>query len=171
MQRVSLEVPSRLCQASARHFMEKGGGVIINIFRSGDCSRPGSSAYVAAKHGLVGLTKALAVEWGSRGVRVDGVAPGMVLADIWGDYSNLNIAAMTTMFAANRPGTPADMGGVTVFLASEATDVIRAQTLVVDGGFLSGFSELFLEGLTHSWLSGWAQSSINCQNNAPVLSV
>jgi 2-deoxy-D-gluconate 3-dehydrogenase len=136
VQRFDLEVPFRLSQAAARFYFEHGKGVIINISSiMGITTQPGEGAYVAAKHGMHGLTKILALEWAARGVRVNAIAPGLILTDMTSHLAGEALARrVRTRYPANRPGYPIDIGGVAVFLASDAADFIHGQVIVVDGG-------------------------------------
>ena len=134
---LDLEVPFRLCQAAAQHFSATGKGAIINV-----CSILGltdACSYVAAKHGLVGVTKVLAIEWASKGIRVNAVAPGLIKTDlteyIWGTEPGQH--HIRTSIPARRIGVPRDIGAAVVFLASDGADFIHGETLVVDGGFLA----------------------------------
>jgi NAD(P)-dependent dehydrogenase (short-subunit alcohol dehydrogenase family) len=137
--RVNLEVPFRLGKAVAPHFIEAGEGVIINISSVlGLVATAEGAAYVAAKHGLIGLTKLMALEWAGKGVRVNAIAPGLVQTDmtrnIWGAEGGASYVAKR--IPAKRIGQPRDIGGVAVFLASDAADFIHGETIVVDGGSL-----------------------------------
>ena len=137
--RVNLEVPFRLGQAAAAHFIEGGQGVIINVASVlGLVASPEAAAYVPAKHGLVGLTKLMALEWAGKGVRVNAIAPGLIQTDmtryLWG--SDSGAAYVSRRIPARRIGQPRDIGGVAVFLASDAADFIHGETIVVDGGAL-----------------------------------
>lgn len=138
--RVNLEVPFRLSQAAAVHFIEKGGGAIVNVASIyGVVGGATECAYVPAKHGLVGLTKVLAIEWASQGVRVNAIAPGLIQTDmtkyLWegggGD------AYVKARIPRGRIGQPRDIGAAAVFLASDGADFIHGETLVVDGGFIA----------------------------------
>ena len=94
--------------------------------------------YAAAKGGLVQLTKALANEWASHGINVNAIAPGYMQTD--------NTTALredpqrnrqiTERIPAARWGTPEDVGGAAVFLASKASDYVHGHVLVVDGGWM-----------------------------------
>jgi len=137
---VNLEVPFRLAQAAGRHFIANGGGAIINVTSvRGQKGAVEESHYIAAKHGLNGLTKALAHEWASKGVRVNALAPGLVLTEMtqhWQDTPGL-VDQITSRYPAKRAGYPRDMGGLAVFLASEAADFLHGQVIAVDGGLLA----------------------------------
>jgi meso-butanediol dehydrogenase / (S,S)-butanediol dehydrogenase / diacetyl reductase len=105
----------------------------------------GNEAYSAAKAGLINLTANLAVRYGPRGVRFNTVAPGTVRTPIW----ERRLAAspglldrIESLYPLRRVGTPADIAGACVFLASPAASWITGQTLAVDGGITSGHSDL-----------------------------
>lgn len=137
---LDLEVPFRLCQAAAQHFESKGGGAIVNV-----CSILGltgladACSYVAAKHGLVGLTKVLAIEWAENGIRVNAVAPGLIKTDltkyVWSTEPGQQY--IQSQIPAKRIGQPRDIGAAVVFLASDGADFIHGETIVVDGGYMA----------------------------------
>lgn len=138
--RFDLEVPMRLSQAAARHFLAHGGGAIINIASIlGQSSVPESGAYTPAKHGVIGLTRTMALELGRQGVRVNCVAPGLIQTDmtqyVWSSEAGMAYAA--ERIPCGRIGQPRDIGGAVVFLASDAADFIHGQVIVVDGGALA----------------------------------
>lgn len=135
---VNLEVPFRLAQQAARHFLSRGsGGVIINVASvAGFKAIDEASSYVASKHGLVGLTKVLALEWGPKNIRVCGVAPGLIKTDmteyIWGN--EIGAAYVNSKIPIRRIGLPEDIGALTAFLASDDAGFIHGETIIVDGG-------------------------------------
>jgi NAD(P)-dependent dehydrogenase (short-subunit alcohol dehydrogenase family) len=138
--RFNLEVPFRLCQQAAQHFVQHRGGSIINITSVlGHVAVPEGCSYVAAKHGLIGLTKTLAIEWGRHGVRVNAIAPGLIQTDMtsytWN--SAAGAAYVEHRIPVGRIGQPRDIGGAVVFLASDAADFIHGETIAIDGGFLA----------------------------------
>jgi len=137
---VNLSNAFRLCRAVGRHLLERQQpGKIINVASllsfQGGITVPG---YAAAKGGLVQLTKALANEWASHGINVNAIAPGYMQTD--------NTTALredpqrnrqiTERIPAARWGTPEDLGGAVVFLASSASDYVHGHVLVVDGGWM-----------------------------------
>lgn len=135
--RVNLEVPFQLAQQAARLFDEKAGGVIINVSSiAGFRAIAEACSYVASKHGLVGLTKALALEWGPRNIRVCGVAPGLVKTDmteyIWGGEHGA--VYVNSKIPARRIGLPGDIAALTAFLASDSASFIHGETIIIDGG-------------------------------------
>ena len=131
----------RLCRAAGRHMIARGeGGKIVNIASllsfQGGITVPG---YAAAKGGVAQLTKALANEWASKKINVNAIAPGYMETD--------NTAALradatrnrqiTERIPAGRWGTPDDLAGAIVFLASPASDYVHGHVLVVDGGWMA----------------------------------
>ena len=136
--RFNLEVPFRLSQAAARHFVGKGKGAIVNIgsiYSLVSAAEAGS--YAASKHGLVGLTKTMAIELASSGVRVNAIAPGLVQTDMTESIWSKPGFDITSRMPAGRIGTPGDIAGAVVFLASDAADFIHGQVLTIDGGRLA----------------------------------
>ncbi len=135
---VNLEVPFRLAQQAARHFLSgEKGGVVINVASvAGFKALDEASSYVASKHGLVGLTKALALEWGPKNIRVCGIAPGLIKTDmtqyIWGN--EIGAAYVNNKIPIRRIGLPGDIGALTAFLASDDAGFIHGETILVDGG-------------------------------------
>jgi 2-deoxy-D-gluconate 3-dehydrogenase len=138
---VNLKTPFFLAQAAARAMLRAGhGGKIINIvsmlsFQGGIRT----ASYTASKSGLAGITRLLANEWAARGINVNAIAPGYfatnnttaLRAD---EQRNRDILAR---IPAARWGTPADLAGAAVFLASAASDYVHGTILPVDGGWLS----------------------------------
>ncbi len=138
---VNLKTPFFLAQAAAQSMLRSGrGGKIINIvsmlsFQGGIRT----ASYTASKSGLAGITRLLANEWAARGINVNAIAPGYfetnnttaLRAD---ETRNRDILAR---IPAARWGTPADLGGAAVFLASAASDYVHGTVLPVDGGWLA----------------------------------
>ena len=136
--KVNLEVPFRLSQQFARHLVDrKSGGVVINVSSiAGFRALDEASSYVASKHGLVGLTKSLALEWGPLNIRVCGIAPGLIKTDmteyIWSNEAGDNY--VNTKIPIRRIGMPDDIGSMAAFLASDAAGFVHGETIVIDGG-------------------------------------
>lgn len=137
---LDLTVPFLLTQAFARPLVEENrpGSVInlgsINSFQGG----VEVASYAAAKHGLVGLTKALANEWSSKGVTVNAIAPGYMVTQFTQAHRDdpKRYATMSARIPAERWGEPGDVAGAAVFLASPASSYVTGATLSVDGGWL-----------------------------------
>lgn len=130
----------RLSKHAGRHMLARGSGKIINIASmmtfQGGITIPG---YAAAKGGVGQLTKAFANEWASKGVNVNAIAPGYMATDNTEALRDDPVRSRQIMerIPAGRWGTPADLAGAAVFLASRASDYMHGHVLVVDGGWLS----------------------------------
>lgn len=130
----------QLCREVGKHMIEKGSGKIINIASmlsfQGGLRVP---AYTASKHAVAGLTKSFANEWAGKGVNVNAIAPGYMVTDntapIRGDESRN--ASITSRIPQGRWGTPEDLKGAVIFLASDASNYVNGHILPVDGGWLS----------------------------------
>jgi len=97
------------------------------------------SAYVASKHAVAGITRALANEWGQYGINVNGIAPGFMVTDntkLLRTQTDV-VAALTAQIPLGRWGNPEDLMGPVVFLASDASAYINGHLLVVDGGYIN----------------------------------
>ncbi len=129
------------CQAVAKQFTEqKSGGKIINIASmlsfQGGIRVP---SYTASKSAVKGLTMALANEWAKYNIQVNAIAPGYMVTNntaLLRADSNRN-AAILDRIPAGRWGTPEDLAGAAVFLASSASDYVNGFTMAVDGGWLA----------------------------------
>lgn len=124
-------------QAELSVMADAGRGSIVNVASVlGLVGRPNASAYVAAKHAVVGLTKTAAMEYGEQGIRVNAVAPGYVLTDLNRERltkrEQSDISAAT---ALGRLGRTDEIAGMVVFLLSEAASYITGSCLVADGGY------------------------------------
>jgi NAD(P)-dependent dehydrogenase (short-subunit alcohol dehydrogenase family) len=137
---VNLVASFLLAQCAARQMMGAGGGVILNVASVlGLVAHPEKpqAAYAASKGGLVNLTRELASQWGSHGVRVNALAPGlfrseMTAASFADENSMAKIRARTPL---GRAGGPDELDGAVLFLVSEASSYVTGQVLVVDGGY------------------------------------
>ncbi|MEU4421770.1 SDR family oxidoreductase [Actinoplanes sp. NPDC024001] len=137
---VNLDAVFQLSRAIGVRMLARRRGKIISVASmlsfQGGVQVPG---YTAAKHGIAGLTKALACEWAAEGVQVNAVAPGYITTD--------NTAALQadpvrepeirSRIPAGRWGRPDDVAGAVVFLASPASDYVNGHVLAVDGGWLA----------------------------------
>ena len=128
-----------MCQKAASIMIPQGSGRIINI--ASLMSYLGSRripAYAASKGGVMQLTKALSNEWCGKGINVNAIAPGYMLTEFWiGKTDTEQGRANTARIPAGRWGEADDLAGVTIFLASEASDYVSGVTIPVDGGYLA----------------------------------
>jgi len=128
-----------ISQAAARVMEKQGGGKIINIASlasfQGGWTIP---AYVAAKHGVAGLTKALANEWASKNINVNAIAPGYFDTDMCAAIIKdpVREVKIRERIPAGRWGKPEDLVGPLLFLASDASRYVHGHILVVDGGWM-----------------------------------
>ncbi|MEM8483952.1 MAG: 3-oxoacyl-[acyl-carrier-protein] reductase [Bacteroidota bacterium] len=122
-------------KAAYRPMMKQRGGKIINISSVvGVMGNPGQANYAASKAGIIGFSKSLAKELGSRGVTVNVVAPGYVATDMTAALSDKAQEAMLGAVPLGRPASPEDVANSVLFLASPAADYITGHVLHVDGG-------------------------------------
>lgn len=121
----------------SRGMIKRRWGRIINITSVvGITGNRGQANYAASKAGVIGFTKAVAKELASRNVLVNAVAPGFVDTDLTRDMGEEARAVLIEHIAMGRLGTPGDIAGAVLFLASDLADYITGQVLVVDGGLV-----------------------------------
>lgn len=127
-----------LCtKAVTRQMMKQRSGRIINISSIvGVSGNPGQANYVAAKSGVIGLTKTTAKELSSRGITVNAIAPGFITTDMTDKLNDEVKELMLKQIPLARFGEPSDIANVVVFLASEDSRYMTGQTLHVDGGMV-----------------------------------
>jgi NAD(P)-dependent dehydrogenase (short-subunit alcohol dehydrogenase family) len=128
-----------LSQHAARHMSMTGSGSIVNISsQAGLVALPGESSYCVAKAAINHMTRALAVEWGELGIRVNAVAPTFIETDgtqeALSDPEFLN-DTLDRIAALHRIGTPREVATAVAFLASGAASLITGQVLAIDGGW------------------------------------
>jgi NAD(P)-dependent dehydrogenase (short-subunit alcohol dehydrogenase family) len=142
MLEVNLVGPFLLAKAFGKRMLAAGSGSVVNVASiAGLVAVADRAAYNASKHGLVGLTRTLAAEWGGRGVRVNAVCPGWVKTEMdvadqaGGSYTDADITQRVPM---GRFATPDDVARAIAFLADEReSGFVNGHTLVVDGGWSS----------------------------------
>ncbi|GAC1405297.1 MAG: 3-oxoacyl-[acyl-carrier-protein] reductase [Candidatus Velthaea sp.] len=134
---VNLKSAFYLAAAVTKPMVKQRSGTMIFVSSIvGVAGNAGQAAYSATKAGLLGLTKSLAKELGSRNVRVNAVAPGLIETAMTAEMPEAARAHYLQTIALGRPGSPEDVAGVVSFLASDAARYVTGQTIVVDGGFL-----------------------------------
>jgi 2-dehydro-3-deoxy-D-gluconate 5-dehydrogenase len=138
---LNLTAPFFLSQAFAQPLLRDGGrGSIVNVVSMnsfhGGMQVP---AYTASKHGLLGITRALANEWTGRGIRVNGVAPGWMATELTAALREdpARDEALLARLPIGRWGEPADLAGAVVYLASDASSYVSGSFVAVDGGYLA----------------------------------
>jgi 3-oxoacyl-[acyl-carrier protein] reductase len=132
---VNLKGPFMCTQQAARIMMKQRSGRIVNIASVvGVIGNVGQANYVAAKAGIIGLTKTAAKEYAARGVTVNAVAPGFIETDMTANLSEKVRELMLAQIPLGRPGQPEDVAGVVKFLASDAAGYLTGQVLHVSGG-------------------------------------
>lgn len=130
----------RLSRAAGKHMLAQGSGKVINIASllsfQGGITVP---SYAAAKGGVAQLTKAFANEWAAKGINVNAIAPGYMETDNTEALRANPERSRQIMerIPAGRWGSPADLAGTAVYLASKASDYVHGQILAVDGGWLA----------------------------------
>ena len=137
---VNLTGPFLMCREFGKEMLERGSGSIVNISSvAGLLGVADRAAYNASKHGLVGLTRTLAAEWGGRGVRVNAVCPGWVKTEMdaedqdGGGYTDEDIEGRVPM---GRFARPEEVARAVAFLADpEQSAFVNGHTLSVDGGW------------------------------------
>ena len=128
------------CQAVIPHMLEAGGGRVINMASIASyVGRPNRAGYVAAKGGLLSLTRALAADMAGKNVTVNALAPGMIASPLNRDFAEDQVLgeAWKTENLAGRWGEPEDVAGVATFLASDDAGFITGETITVDGGSIA----------------------------------
>ena len=114
----------------------RAGSIVFISSIVGIGGNAGQTMYAATKAGLLGLTRSLAKELGSRNVRVNAVAPGLIETAMTAELPDAARKGFLDGIALGRPGSPEDVAGVVTFLASDAARYVTGQTIVVDGGYL-----------------------------------
>jgi D-threitol dehydrogenase (NAD+) len=134
---INLKGTFLLCQNVGRHMLRAGRGRIISIAsQAASVGLEGHAAYCASKAGLLGLTRALAVEWGNRGVTVNTISPTVVLTElgraVWAGEKG---EAFKKLIPSGRFAYPDEVAATALFLASEAASMINGTDILVDGGY------------------------------------
>jgi NAD(P)-dependent dehydrogenase (short-subunit alcohol dehydrogenase family) len=138
---IDLEGVWRMSRAALPDMLARGAGAIVNIASTHSFSIiPGCFPYPVAKHGLLGLTRALAIDYAARGIRVNAIAPGyietQIAVDYWNTFPDPAAERQRTydMHPPKRIGKPEEVAMTALFLASDEAPFINAACIVIDGG-------------------------------------
>lgn len=135
--RVNLKGTWNMCKHITRHFLKLRKGSIINISSVvALIGNPGQANYVASKAGIIGLTKTLAKELGSRQIRVNAIAPGFIQTDMTDKLPDAAKEAYLKQIPLNRLGQPSDIANLCTFLSSDQASYITGQVISVNGGMV-----------------------------------
>lgn len=143
MLQINLTGPFLCAQAVVPHMLAGGGGRIINLASIASfMGRPNRCAYVAAKTGLLGLTRAMAADMAGKNIRVNAIAPGMIASPFNQSFAEADDTgpAWAQENLIGRWGQPQDIAGAAVFLASDDSGFVNGAEIKVDGGWLSARS-------------------------------
>ena len=134
---VNLKGTWNMCKNITRHFLKNKSGSIINISSVvGLIGNAGQANYVASKAGIIGLTKSLAKEFGSRGIRVNAIAPGFIKTEMTNDLPDSVKEEYLKQIPLNKLGNPTDVANACIFLASQDANYITGQVINVNGGMV-----------------------------------
>jgi 3-oxoacyl-[acyl-carrier protein] reductase len=133
--RINLEAAFRLMRAAAKPMMKARFGRIISVASVvGVTGNPGQANYVASKAGLIGMTKAVAQELASRGITVNGIAPGFMASAMTEALNDQQRTSILSRIPLGAMGAGEDIGAACVYLASREAGYVTGQTLHVNGG-------------------------------------
>lgn len=136
--RINLDSVFNLTKAVIKPMMKAKSGSIINMTSVvGISGNPGQSNYAASKAGVIGFTKSIALELGSRNIRCNAIAPGFTETEMTADLDEKTLQAWRDRIPMKRAGQTSDVANACIFLGSEMASYITGQTLNVDGGMLT----------------------------------
>jgi len=135
---VNLKSCFNTVKAATRTMMKQRSGSIINITSVvGMKGNAGQANYAASKAGIIGFTKSVALELGSRGIRSNAIAPGFIETEMTDALDEKTVQGWRDGIPLKRGGSPEDVANACVFLASDMSTYMTGQTLVVDGGMMT----------------------------------
>lgn len=135
---VNLKSCFNTVKAAAKPMMKQRGGSIINMTSVvGIKGNAGQANYAASKAGVIGFTKSVALELGSRGIRSNAIAPGFIETEMTAKLDEKTVQSWRDAIPLKRGGNPDDVANACVFLGSDLSSYISGQVLQVDGGMLT----------------------------------
>ncbi len=135
---VNLKSVFNTVKAATRTFMKQRSGSIINMTSVvGIKGNAGQANYAASKAGIIGFTKSVALELGSRNIRCNAIAPGFIETEMTAQLDEKTVQGWREAIPLKRGGTPEDVAELAVFLGSERSSYITGQVIQVDGGMLT----------------------------------
>ncbi len=135
---INLKSVFNTVKAATRTFMKQRSGSIINLTSVvGLKGNAGQANYAASKAGIIGFTKSVALELGSRGIRSNAIAPGFIETEMTGQLDEKTVQSWRDAIPLKRGGTPEDVANLAVFLGSDLSSYISGQVIQVDGGMLT----------------------------------
>ena len=136
--KVNLNSVFNMTKACLRHFLKNRNGSIINMSSVvGVKGNAGQSNYAASKSGIIGFSKSIALELGSRNIRCNVIAPGFIVTEMTDKLSGSVTEDWINNIPLKRSGSPVDVANVCIFLASDLSSYITGQVINVDGGLLT----------------------------------
>ena len=135
---INLKSVFNMTKAIQRTFLKQRSGSIINMSSVvGVKGNAGQANYAASKAGMIGFTKSIALELGSRNIRCNAIAPGFIETEMTGKLDEKTVQGWRDAIPLKRGGTPEDIANACLFLASDLSAYITGQVLNVDGGMLT----------------------------------
>lgn len=138
IQNINLKSCFNTVKAACRTMMKQRSGSIINMSSVvGIKGNAGQANYAASKAGIIGFTKSVALELGSRGIRCNAIAPGFIETEMTDALDEKTVQSWRDAIPLKRGGSPEDVANACVFLGSDMSSYISGQTIQVDGGMLT----------------------------------
>lgn len=132
---INVKAPYLASKAVIPHFLERGKGTIINVgSQATQMAGPGGSAYVTSKHAILGFTKQLAFDFGSKGIKVNLISPGFIESPMTEGIEDDRLNDIP----AKRAGKPEEIAALAVFLASDDSNYMHGSNVFMDGGWVLG---------------------------------
>jgi 3-oxoacyl-[acyl-carrier protein] reductase len=136
--RVNLKSVFNLTKAVIKPMMKAKSGSIVNMTSIvGVKGNAGQANYAASKAGIIGFTKSVALELGSRNIRCNAIAPGFIETEMTGELNEATVEEWKKSIPLKRGGEAAEVGNVCLFLGSDMSSYVTGQTIQVDGGLLT----------------------------------